>query len=112
MRVTPVRVVGLDGVEQIVVSNGHSCARRAGSVLCWGYNLEGELGNGTLESSSVPVEVVRVRDAIELAADGWQTCARRASGGVVCWGRNDDGALGIGVHAGYARVPTAVVGIE
>lgn len=55
----PTRVVGLTGVEEIVASGEHTCARTsAGDHLCFGSNVSGELGDGTMTESWMPVAVV------------------------------------------------------
>ncbi|MEK6597077.1 MAG: RCC1 domain-containing protein [Gemmatimonadota bacterium] len=48
------------GLSYTIVSAGgqHTCARStAGSALCWGRNLEGELGDGTSAFKTTPVGV-------------------------------------------------------
>jgi alpha-tubulin suppressor-like RCC1 family protein len=58
--VTPVDVDGLtSGVTGIAAGYRHACATLAsGRVKCWGHNSGGQLGNGTLSSSNVPVNVI------------------------------------------------------
>jgi alpha-tubulin suppressor-like RCC1 family protein len=86
----------------IALGQVHACAIRPDrTVLCWGFNRQGQLGRGTL--STVPpatfpnaAAVLGVTDAREIVAGTLHTCVRTGSGGVQCWGGNDDGQLGDG----------------
>ncbi len=108
--VPPTDVEGLNGVLEIAIGGSHACARRAESVVCWGRNFDGQLGDGTTVSHATPVVVLGLTDAVEIAAGSSHTCARRASGRVVCWGRNLSGQLGDGTTVNRAT-PTEVIGL-
>jgi alpha-tubulin suppressor-like RCC1 family protein len=104
---TPVRVLAADGspldrVAQITAGAEHACALRTdGTVWCWGYGSEGQLGQGG-GPSPTPVQVVdgtgAALDAVTVIAAGrGHTCAiRGAAREVWCWGQNDSGQLGDG----------------
>jgi len=83
----PVRVAGLDHVDEIAAGGFASCARLAdGTVRCWGANESGQLGDGTTEARMAPTEVKGLAQAAEVGMGSSHVCARRADGTVACWG--------------------------
>jgi alpha-tubulin suppressor-like RCC1 family protein len=73
----------------------HTCAvAHDRSVRCWGHGGGGQLGNGGMSDSALPVAVRNLTAAVEVAAGEWFSCARREEGSVWCWGRNEKGQLG------------------
>lgn len=56
--IVPVAVSGINSATQITAGLFHSCALLASnSVMCWGRNSSGQLGNGTGVTSLTPVLV-------------------------------------------------------
>lgn len=111
----PVDVPGLaTGVTDLVVGGAHACAIQNGSMLCWGSNAQGQLGNpGVGSSSSPPVAVQGMHSGVTaMAAGGTFTCAVR-SGAAYCWGHNSSGQLGHGPGSpASTNVPQAVYGLD
>ena len=96
MRVDPPFFSTAPGVIAIA-AGGPTCALLAdGTVKCWGDNVSGDLGNGTLVPSSTPVVVSGLTNAVAITVGGSHPCALLADGTVRCWGRNDSGQLGTG----------------
>src|SRR6185295_3137956 len=95
----PVRVKSL-GASVVEVSTGwsHTCARKSDSTLwCWGDNQSGQLGDGILSQTASPVQVSALgASAVQVAAHGAHTCARRDDATLWCWGGNGNGELGNG----------------
>ncbi len=98
---------------QVAASSFHSCAVRADStVVCWGADDYGSLGNGPFPagSSNVPVAVVGLSDVKQVTTGLNHSCALRNDGTVACWGRNDFGQLGNGTFTN-SEVPVTVTGL-
>lgn len=97
-------------VTAIAAGAWHSLAlTAAGAVLAWGYNSDGELGDGNTTNSAVPVKVdlppgIKVT---AIAAGGYFSLALTATGSVYAWGYNADGELGNGGSAN-SDVPVEV----
>ncbi|MCH7475509.1 MAG: hypothetical protein IIA27_12650, partial [Gemmatimonadetes bacterium] len=80
-----------------VVSAGlaHSCGlTAAGQAFCWGWNRDGQLGDGGNASRSSPVSVQGGLTFESIAAGGGHTCGLVAGGAAYCWGQSAGGVLG------------------
>jgi alpha-tubulin suppressor-like RCC1 family protein len=77
-------LVGTSGVE-VAVGDAHSCLRaRDGEVMCWGYDLNGQTGDRERRDRAAPAWVAQLEGALQIAAAGYQTCARLRDGTVRC----------------------------
>ncbi|BEV68308.1 hypothetical protein Bb109J_c1728 [Bdellovibrio bacteriovorus] len=92
----------LGKVVQVAVGEGFVCGlSEYGKVFCWGKNDLGQLGNGTLVDSALPVSpdysgLSGVPKFIHLASGGSHVCAVAVEGQMYCWGANAHGQLGDG----------------
>ncbi len=75
----------------------HYCGvTNTGSGYCWGYNTDGQLGNGNTTNQSSPVLVKGLAAAVDINAGYRHTCAIVNGGKVFCWGQNTYGQIGNG----------------
>jgi hypothetical protein len=66
---------------------GFACGRTAaGAAWCWGRNREGQLGDGTTDSSATPVAVSGGLAFRDLSASGVGACGITLDESVWCWG--------------------------
>lgn len=86
----PAQVSGLGaGVTDLVSGVAHMCAKMSsGSVLCWGRNMEGQLGDGTLDDRGVPTPMVGLagKQVTAIFAEHGNTCVILATQDVMCTG--------------------------
>lgn len=93
----------------------HTCyLTDSGKVTCWGFNLYGELGNGTTSISEITPTFVKdlngsnLINVAAISAKGDHTCAL-ISGEVKCWGYNSLGQLGNGTITDSARASNVMM---
>jgi alpha-tubulin suppressor-like RCC1 family protein len=109
---TPVRVIALAGQEvtSLVASwNDTGAVLADGTYFDWGYNADGQLGDGTIGTpSAVPVRVP-LADPVTQAAEGGslpgngQTLVLLSDGSVYAWGDDTYYQLGDGKTASEGR---------
>ncbi len=93
----------------------HTCALvDGGGVVCWGWNQNGQLGDGGAnESKDSPVNVSGIAKGIQaIEAGGYHTCALTTAGAVKCWGWNQYGQLGDNGAPTDQSTPVDVVGLS
>jgi alpha-tubulin suppressor-like RCC1 family protein len=107
---TPVAVTGLTDALEVNAGQGHACARRSmgAGTRCWGLNNEGQLGDGTVTQSLVPVAVSGLSGTATIGAGTGYSCAVHPDGTISCWGVNQQGELGV-IAPFASSVPVAVV---
>ena len=103
---TPTEVPNLSNVTLAsaggsAATNGFTIARKSdGTLWSWGTNDTGQLGHGTIGTTSVPKQVVGIDDVTEVQASAGYSVALDADGNVWSWGTNStDGILGDGTTA-------------
>ena len=114
----PVRVKLPAGVKLTAVRAGALftlALTTTGKVLAWGYNKDGELGNGATGTRHHPVRVHLPRGVkvTAISAGNLSSYALTSTGRVLSWGSNAGGQLGTGTmkdrHVpGYLKLPRRV----
>ena len=102
----------------VAAGGGYTIALKYdGTVWAWGYNKNGELGQGNTTSVYSPVQVKSadgnsyLTDIIEIAAGSNHNLALAKDGTVWSWGYNYHGQLGNGTTAN-SSLPVKVIGVS
>jgi len=105
----------LSGVTSISAGVAHNLALKDdGTVLAWGLNTDGRLGDGTILTRSTPVRVsglggVGTLSGVTSISAGYDFSLVLKEGGTIwAWGSNTDGQLGNGIQQTVSSTPTQV----
>jgi alpha-tubulin suppressor-like RCC1 family protein len=112
-RSSPVDVKGMSSaVLQVSTNSLDTCDLVFnGGAFCWGWNKDGQLGDGTTSDSHTPVAVKSLPVQLAQIGVGVEfSCALTFAGPVQCWGDNSVGELGDG-STKSSKIPVAVTGL-
>ena len=111
---TPVKIPTNRTVETVGMGRSHTCAiLDDSSLMCWGSDSWGILGNGDGETSSqyepVQATVPDGRTVKSVGGGQTNTCILLTDGGVMCWGKdhvgqNGDGGTSSTTHSASSNV--------
>ena len=83
------------GAKEVSLGNKHSAAiKEDGSLWMWGWNDNGQLGDGTTTNTSTPIKILE--DVKEVSLGQGYSAAIKEDGSLWMWGQNDYGQLGDG----------------
>ncbi len=110
----PVAVETLTGATAIAAGADHGLALLSGgTVMGWGDDSAGELGNGTVKPYGArPVAVSGLSGVTTISAGTHDSVALLGSGSVMTWGTRSSGVLGDGLAGGISDVPVTVLGLS
>jgi alpha-tubulin suppressor-like RCC1 family protein len=94
-RLTPTLVSGGHKWASISAGLKHTVGiTTSGDAYAWGYNWDGQLGDGTWTQRLTPTLVSGDHKWASISAGHWHTVGITQSGDAYAWGFNDDGQLG------------------
>ena len=105
-------------VTQVSAGGSGTCVLLSdGTVKCWGYNAQGQIGmDPSTPYSLTPVSVQGLSQAVRIDAIGGSPCALLQDGTVRCWGSNNVGQLGNDMPPNLpcqcSWMPVAVAGLS
>jgi alpha-tubulin suppressor-like RCC1 family protein len=82
-----------------------------GSLWAWGYNNQGQLGDGSMGVANyrnVPFRIGADLNWVSVSAGGSHTLGIRTDGSLWAWGWNENGQLGIGSAGSFIPVPVQI----
>lgn len=106
-----VLVAGGHAWKDVAVGGSGACALTTGGVAyCWGFNLDGFVGDGTTTHRGLPTAVMTPVVFQALGASHRSVCGLAIDGSTWCWGSNDQ--LGTGSSSQQLLTPTRVLGSQ
>ena len=96
-RSSPVQVGALSTWVSASAGANHCLALKTdGTLWAWGYNFDGELGDGTSTTRSSPVQIGGLTTWTKIAAGNYFSLGLKTDGTLWSWGNNEQGCLGLG----------------
>ncbi len=96
---TIITVSGGGGWTDVSAGSGHVCGLKTNDLYCWGFNVSGQLGDGTYADKNTPTMVSGTYSKVFAGYE--HTCAITMGGALKCWGKNTYGQLGNGNTTTY-----------
>ncbi|NLH98183.1 MAG: hypothetical protein GX446_01680 [Chthonomonadales bacterium] len=96
MKMTRYTLAILATLWTLAMFPGQARAQSPGTSWAWGYNFDGELGDGTNDNRNAPVQTVNITEVIAVEGGDYHSIALMADGTVGAWGANFWGQLGDG----------------
>jgi alpha-tubulin suppressor-like RCC1 family protein len=112
---SPTLVLGDHQFASLALGSRFTCGLTdQGKAYCWGYNFDGQVGDGTTTGEKFAPTAVKTDQTFEsIVAGQFQVCALTGEGDAYCWGSSGSGQVGDGRswnRQNIAEVPTKVVG--
>jgi len=106
-------------VKSITADSTNGCVLASDNLAyCWGFDIEGELGNNTNNLLSTTPVAVSMADGISalygktvlaISSGGSHTCVIASDNLIYCWGVNSNGELGDGTSGNNRLAPVATI---
>ncbi|MCA0295790.1 MAG: biotin transporter BioY [Actinobacteria bacterium] len=105
--------IAVDKATSVSSGYAHTCAvTTTGKALCWGFNADGQLGDGTTTTQLKPVGVSGLSSKVaSISAGETHSCAVTTKGKALCWGYNGNGQLGDNTTVD-SHTPAVVYGMD
>jgi alpha-tubulin suppressor-like RCC1 family protein len=95
--------------RQVAAGDNHTVVvKRDGSLWAWGFNIYGQLGDGTWANKSSPVQIGTDTNGQSVTAGSGHTLALKTDGTLWAWGYNYFGQLGDGTVYNSKNSPVQV----
>jgi len=108
----PVDASGITGVSAVIAGSDHVVAlMNDATLMTWGGNFGGQLGDGTTVDKHVPIPITGLPvdvDVVAAAAGYAHTLVLLEDGSLWSWGRNNNGQVGTGTSGADITSPVAV----